>query len=225
MKVSKIALAAGLLLGAMFGVASSADAQFYAGDKLIRMRALGVIPDVDGGKVRGTTLNDTVDATASVTPEIDLTYFLTSNLAVEVIAGVTETSIKGKNGLHDTPIGDAWLLPPTVTLQYHFGNIGGINPYLGVGVNYTIFFNQHGGDFDQLKLDNAWGLALQGGFDMPLGNNLFLNVDVKKIFLETDATVKNGGVVAAHVDNVEIDPWIVGVGVGYRLGGSAAPLK
>jgi outer membrane protein len=222
MKVSKIVLAGGLLLGAVFGAVQSADAQFYAGDKLIRMRALGVIPDV-------SVSGDILDATASITPELDLTYFLTSNLSVEVIAGVTETAIKAKGPLAVAgDVGDAWILPPTVMLQYHLGNIGGINPYVGVGVNYTVFFNQHGAGpltANKLDIDNAWGLAVGGGFDMPLGNTLFLNVDVKKIFLETDAHVSGGLLGTGTVPDVQIDPLLIGVGIGYRLGGPAAPLK
>lgn len=234
MKVTKIVAVAGALLGAAVyaGGAMAADADFHPGDKLIRMRALGVIPDVNTknwANNAGLT-NSTLDAdvTATVVPELDLTYFLTSRLAVEVIAGVAPVSLKGKGSLSGSMLGDAWLLPPTVTLQYHLGNISGINPYVGVGANYTVFFNQHasatGLALNKLKIDNAWGLAVQGGFDMPLGGNLFLNVDVKKIFLDTDVMVSNaaGGYASTKAD---LDPWLVGVGVGLRLGGPAAPLK
>ncbi len=208
------------------GDSAQADpsANFYPGDKLVRIRALAVAPDVNTSNWTGACKGAGCDADifATVVPELDLTYFLTSNLAVEVIAGVVPVSVKGKGAIvHDSTIGDAWLLPPTVTLQYHLGNVAGINPYVGAGVNYTVFFNKHAGDYTTFKVDNAWGLALQAGFDMPLGNNLFLNVDVKKIFLDTDASVANGTIST----KVDIDPWLVGVGVGYRLGGNRAPLK
>jgi outer membrane protein len=238
MKIRKILVAAGMFAGACAFVADAAKADpstdFHAGDKLIRLRALGVLPDVStqdwtiNGATNAASRALSADITSTVIPELDLTYFLTKNLSIEVIAGVVPVSIRGKSGLiAGQTVGEAWLLPPTATLQYHFGNIGGINPYVGGGVNYTAFFNQHASAgtlaLNDLKIDGAWGAAVQGGFDMPLGKNLFLNVDVKKIFLNTDLKVSSPTTVVRT--NVDIDPLIVGVGIGYRIGGSPAPLK
>ncbi len=227
MKVSKIALAGGLLLGAMMGVSESAMAaagDFHAGDIMIRLRGLGVVPDVNTSDWTnaGVAHSDYgAKISSAVVPELDLTYFLTSNLSVEVIAGVTHHNIRGTNALNNVDVGSTWALPPTVTLQYHLGNIGGINPYVGAGVNYTAFFGIDDGAAGNLKLTNSWGAALQAGFDMPLSDRLYLNVDVKKIFMETDLTVGASPIKT----KVEIDPWLIGVGVGYRFGRGYEPLK
>ena len=169
---------------------------------MIRGRVIGVLPD-EGGDIAGLDIDD------SVVPELDFTYFFNKNLAVEVIAGVTphDVSVDGVG-----KVGDVWLLPPTVTLQYHMDLGNGIKPYVGAGLNYTVFFDQNG-----VELDNNWGFAAQAGVDIHLQGNWFLNVDVKKIWLETD--------ISGTDVNVEIDPLIIGVGLGYRFGGHPAPLK
>jgi outer membrane protein len=82
-------------------------------------------------------------------------------------------------------------------------------------------WRRYGPAFNSLKLNNNWGWALQAGVDIHLQGNWFFNVDVKKLWLDTEATI-NGGAVRA---DVAIDPWLVGVGLGYRFGGTPEPLK
>lgn len=194
----------------------------YGRSWMIRARVLGVIPAEDSSNWVGVPAGADLSIDNSIVPELDFTYFFTPNLAVELIAGVTPHDIDGRGSLAGAQIGDAWLLPPTLLLQYHFDVEHGIKPYVGAGVNYTLFFNEdHGPAFTGLELDSSWGLALQAGVDIPLRDNWYLNIDVKKIWIQTDATV-SGGAVTAEVD---IDPWIVGVGIGYRFGGGWGPLK
>lgn len=106
-------------------------------------------------------------------------------------------------------------------LQYHFDAGHGIKPYVGAGVNYTMFFGEDAKDVDSLELENSFGWGLQAGVDIHLRDNWFLNVDVKKLWLDTEAKV-NGGAITT---DVAIDPWIVGVGLGYRFGGAPDALK
>ncbi|MEJ2229164.1 MAG: OmpW family outer membrane protein, partial [Alphaproteobacteria bacterium] len=161
----------------------------------------------------------------SVVPELDFTYFFNKNLAVEVIAVVTPHTIDGKQGLSALgEVGDVWLLPPTVLLQYHFDLGNGIKPYIGAGVNYTVFFGEdEGPNYTNLKVDNGFGFAAQAGVDIHLEGNWFLNVDVKKIWLDTELSVDYNG--STYTTDVDVDPLIVGVGLGYRFGGYTAPLK
>jgi outer membrane protein len=200
---------------------------------MIRGRILGVIPDEDtsnwlqNGASNATTAALDASIDNSVVPELDFTYFFNKNLAVEVIAGVTPHDIDGTKGaIAATNVGDVWLLPPTVLLQYHFNLGNGIKPYLGAGLNYTVFFNEDANASDgysNLKIDNAFGFAAQAGVDIHLKGNWFLNVDVKKIWLDTDLSVDLGGY--TYTTDVDVDPLIVGVGVGYRFGGGMVPLK
>jgi outer membrane protein len=157
----------------------------------------------------------TVSIATSVVPELDITYFFTRNLAAEVILGVTPHNIDGRGAINGIPIGRAWLLPPTVLLQYHFTDLGALKPYIGAGPNYTIFFNQTaaGGVITQLSVKNTFGAALQVGVDYMWDRHWGWNVDVKKVFLRPNVTMNNG----ALTGRVAIDPWIIGTGVTYKF--------
>lgn len=183
---------------------------------MIRGRALVVMPQesakLDVGGVRAPGAD--VSISTSVVPELDISYFFTKNIAMELILGVTPHNVKGAGALAGTRIGSAWLLPPTLTLQYHFTDFGAIKPYVGAGINYTVFFNEKSkGGFTSFDLKDSFGLALQAGVDIMLDKNWGWNIDVKKIFLQPNVSV-NKGVVTGKV---KIDPWIFGTGVTYKF--------
>ena len=189
------------------GVAAQADAK-EDGNWMVRVRAIDVVPQEDstysGGRIK---------ADEAIVPEIDLSYFFTPNIAVELIAATSKHDIKLKN-TGSTSLGDAWLLPPTLTLQYHFTKFDDvIKPYVGAGVNYTMFYNESAGDMNTVQYNNSFGPALQAGFDVPIRDNWYFNVDVKKIWISSDVKL-NGGAVRASVD---LDPFIFGTGIGYRF--------
>jgi outer membrane protein len=100
-------------------------------------------------------------------------------------------------------------------LQYHPLPDQRLSPYVGAGINYTIFFDEEDGDATSIDYENRFGFALQAGVDYALSGNWSLNLDIKKIFLNTDVETTVGGV---DIDaDVDIDPWIIGIGVGYRF--------
>jgi outer membrane protein len=186
---------------------------------MIRVRALGVVPrDNASVSVNGAAGIPNLDITNSVVPELDITYFFTKNIAAELVLGVTPHDVKPSGqvlGVTSKTIGSTWLLPPTLTLQYHFTEMGAFKPYVGAGVNYTFTFNNEAkGDFTQFKLKSAPGFALQAGIDFMLDKNWGINFDVKKLWLRLDATGYAGAPVTAKV---KLDPWLIGVGVTYRL--------
>jgi len=176
---------------------------------MIRVRGIGVIPDEDG-----TNALSNVDISDTVVPELDISYFFTENIALELILAVTPHDIDIPAG----NVGDVWLLPPTLTLQYHF-NMGAFKPYVGAGINYTVFFNEDDGIAQNLEIDDSFGWALQAGFDYQIEGNWFFNVDVKKLWLETDWSTSNVG-----RGDLDVDPWVIGVGFGYKFGAPAEPL-
>ena len=185
--------------------------EFKAGDWMIRARAIGVLPQESSSlNIGGTAKVDN-----SVVPELDFSYFFTKNIAAELILATTRHNVKvvGSSAGANVDVGSAWLLPPTLTLQYHFDQFHGFKPYLGAGVNYTHFYNEKAGALDTVKYDDSFGVALQAGVDVHLQGNWYANLDVKKVFINTTAKF-NGGAVRADVD---IDPVIVGVGIGYRF--------
>lgn len=206
-KTSKIVvMALGALLGttALSAPVLAADAfqGKSAGDFLVRARGIYAIPDEKLEGISGLSISN------EVVPEVDFSYFVTDNIAFELIAATTRHNVS----IPGASLGKVSLLPPTLTVQYHFMPKAQFSPYVGAGLNYTFFYNVDHGDVSSLKYDNHIGYALQAGVDYALGGNWSLNADVKKIFLKTDVSVNGGPGIRAT-----IDPWIVGLGVGYRF--------
>ncbi|MDO6675685.1 outer membrane beta-barrel protein [Tenacibaculum sp. 1B UA] len=161
------------------------------------------------------TIGGDVEIGKNFIPELDFTYYFTENIAAELILGTTNHDVKAVNTtLGNVNLGDVWLLPPTLTLQYHF-NISDFKPYVGAGVNYTIFYNFDPGAVVDVDYENGFGYALQLGFDYDLDDTWFLNVDAKYIGLSTNVSVNAG--VATVPAEVDINPLLIGFGVGMRF--------
>ncbi|TDQ25550.1 OmpW/AlkL family protein [Tenacibaculum caenipelagi] len=161
------------------------------------------------------TIGGNVEIGENFIPELDFTYYFTENIAAELILGTTNHDVKVINtALGNVDLGDVWLLPPTLTLQYHF-NVNDFKPYVGAGVNYTIFYNADPGAVVDVDYKNGFGYALQLGFDYDLDDTWFLNVDAKYVGLSTDVTVDAG--IATVPAEVDINPLLIGFGVGIRF--------
>lgn len=142
-------------------------------------------------------------------PEFDVTYFFTDNIATELVLTWPQ---KMDVTLGGTDIGSVKALPPTLMLQYHFMPNEKFRPYAGVGLNYTWFSSR---DFSIAGLNSSstsFGAALQGGIDVQLAPKWYLNFDAKYIWMNTDVTL-NG----AQLTKVDINPWLLSVGIGYRF--------
>lgn len=188
---------------------TAAPAEAGAGDWLVRGRAIAVIPD-EGASV--APLGGSVEIDDAYVPEVDFSYFLTDAIALELIAATAPHDVKA-TAAGGIDLGSVWLLPPTLLLQYHFNSTSRFTPYVGAGVNYTVFYNVDEPAGLTIDYDDAFGWALQAGADIALTERWVFNIDVKKIFLSTDVSI-NGGAITADVD---IDPWVAGVGFGYRF--------
>ena len=185
---------------------------------MIRLRALGVVTRNSGSvdQVAGSGLT----TTDTVVPELDISYFFNQNWAAELILGVTKHSITGTGAINGLNVGSAWLLPPTLTMQYHFTDFGAFKPYVGAGVNYTVFFNQSAGNtpnggvtITQSHLHNSFAPAAQIGFDYMIDRHWGINLDVKKLWLRPDWDGNNG----ALTGKVNLDPWLIGTGITYKF--------
>ncbi|MEL6980633.1 MAG: OmpW family protein [Pseudomonadota bacterium] len=215
--MKKLLMASVAMAGLGFAAPASADDMFSAksdGDWMVRLRGIAVIPnDDDDLGIAG--LDTSIDT--AIVPELDITYFFTPNIAAELILATAPHEVSAQ-GAVDASLGDVWLLPPTLTLQYHVTELGAFKPYVGAGVNYTIFYNEDGGAFD-VDYDDSFGFVLQAGLDYEVAEGLYVNADVKKVWLSTDVTVTNPAAGGAFVTSgdVDIDPWIIGFGAGYRF--------
>lgn len=177
------------------------------GDWIVRARAV----QLDSANKDSTGLDLSIND--KVIPEVDISYFLSPNLALELILTYPQKHDIRAGG---TKIGSLKHLPPTLTVQYHFTGMSW-RPYIGAGVNYTRF---SGVDFDaavdtalEPSIDkNSFGFALQAGVDFPLGGGWLLNLDVKKVQIRTD--IKSFG---SKVGEFKVDPLLVGIGIGKRF--------
>ena len=198
MKTTTLAIASLALLAS--GAAVAQD--FTAGSLLVRARAVHMDSANKDSTGLGLAINN------KTLPEVDFSYFFSKHIAAELILTVPQKHTLTSNG---TAIGSLRHLPPTLTVQYHF-DAPGFKPYVGAGLNYTRFssVNILGGAADVKR--NSFGPALQVGVDIPLAKNLYLNFDVKKVFIKTDVTA--GG---AKLGTFKVDPVLVGVGLGWRF--------
>ncbi len=146
-------------------------------------------------------------------PEIDVSYFFSPNFAVELILTYPQKHDIRAGG---DRIGSLKHLPPTLLAQYHFTDFGPFKPYVGAGLNYTRVSSVRFDSAVDAALSpsvekSSIGLAAQVGFDYEIQKNLYLNVDIKKLKLGVD--VKSFG---NKVGELKLDPWLFGVGIGYR---------
>lgn len=188
---------------------------------LVRVGALGVLPNASGASIAGGPIYN-ASVTNNVVPELDLTYFITKHWAVEAICCLSHHTLEGSL----TPFGiknniaNSTLFPPTVTLQYHFA-LGQWDPYVGVGANYTWFFETKsqltqalGYGNNAVKLNSSAGVAFNAGVDYYLTKHWVLNADAKYLVLDTQGNTPFG----TNTVKVNIDPWLVRLAVGYRFG-------
>ncbi len=214
------------ILTATSVIATGAQA-YEAGNFIVRGGATQVSPNVDSGLLKangGSVATAKVDVDSDTQMSLSLTYMFTDHLGLEILAATPfQHTLKGKGGISNLgSFAEVKHLPPTVTLQYYPLEVNSkFQPYVGVGINYTTFFSEDfkssgkSQGFNDLELDDSWGLAGQIGFDYDLGNNIALNGSVRYIDIDTTATFK--GENTKYKIDVELDPWVYTVGVAYRF--------
>ena len=216
--IATVALGAAMLAG-------SAPALAEAGDWQIRGRFLVVAPQDSSGDVLPAFPGEEVSVGKAYTPELDFTYFVTNNLGLELILATTKHSAYGKTGTTGSvgKLLDSWVLPPTLTLQYHFAPEAKVRPYVGAGVNWTLFYKEKASNGleaavgqTNVNLSSSFGWAAQAGIDIDLNEKMFLNFDVKYIKMDTNARLNTTAAGVQRV-GVDIDPLVFGVGVGFKL--------
>lgn len=214
---TKLALAA--LATAIAACAGGAQAQDYQpkakGGIVLNVRVTDVMPT--GSDPITTTAGAATGLRAKVNddvmPTIGITYFLTDHLAVEAIAGTTQHTVRAKGPATDIKLKDTWVLPPVVTLQYHFAPDARVSPYVGAGLNYMLFYGGSNKNGFNLNIDDGFGAALQAGVDIATKDRWTVNVDAKKVFFETDAVDRSKGLKT----KVTLNPWVLSAGLGYRF--------
>lgn len=195
--------------------------QAHEAGKWVFRFGLGTVQPDDRNLVIDETTSVQVENGTSVT--LNLTYFFTPNLAFDILGAFPfKHDIKLVEDGVELEIAETKHLPPTFSLQYHFLPEGSFQPYVGVGANWTTFFNtdvndEFGGEDDDLNLDDSFGLAAQLGADFLVGDDWLVNVDVRYIEIETDAELIDSELGGIEIGSVAIDPWIYSINFGYRF--------
>ena len=180
--------------------------------------------------------SDSLVIDSDITPTFNVSYFLTDHISTELLAAWPAThGIDIKSSESGTSrVANVDVLPPTLSLNYHFNVDGTWRPYVGVGVNYTLFSGEETrGAFApaSLKLDDSIGAAGQVGVDIGApDSNWFANLNVRYIDMSTDAELSGPceffdeeceGTTTIGLDSIDVNPMVYGIHVGYRFGAPA----
>lgn len=207
-----------------------------AGDWLVRVGATTVEPreDSDLLKLNGSTLllggkSSAAGVDASTQLGLTVEYMLNDSWGVELLAATPfKHDIYTTGALAGLHLAEAKQLPPTLSLLYHFPEMGSLQFYGGAGLNYTLFFQDDltgaantalaglGLKNGRIDLDNSVSYAFEGGADYHLDNNWLLNASVRWIDIDTTATLKFDGNNQLDVD-VEVDPLVYTLSVGMSF--------
>lgn len=172
---------------------------------LVRGGISNIVPTSNSGDIRPGTID--IDSDAGLT--FNVAYFFTPNWAVDVLGGLP---FKHDIKLNSSKVGSTKQLPPIVTLQYHFAPDAQIRPFVGIGLNYTYFYDEKLDNGAKLELSDSWGVAFQAGLDVALDANWSVGGDVR--YAKIDSDVKINGV---KVGSVDVDPTVYSLNLGYRF--------
>lgn len=227
MKKMNVFAASAVLGLAIVAMPASAqdDSGIKAGDVLLRVRAILVAPNESTSGITPTFPNEHARINDSVMPEVDVTYMATDNIGFELIAATTKHTASGTTGTTGSigNLASTWVLPPTLTAQYHFNPHSKVRPYLGAGINYTVFWNEKASagleaavGKTSVHMSDSVGYAVQAGIDVDIGPKTFLNFDVKYIDMNTTATLQTTAIGTQSL-RVHLNPLVFGAGVGFRF--------
>ena len=215
---------------ALLGSVALATPSMAAADGKLLVKVLGtaVLPDGKITKVKrdlvGLPAGTQTGANDNVVPTLAIEYFFTPNVSLETICCLTQHDVDGTTGLPGAElVADAKLIPATFTLKYHPVTDGPIQPYFGAGPAYFLFISDKPGaaarglGANGFKLDDAFGIALQAGVDVPINDSgMLVSLDAKKYFVSTDAHWYVGGTEVIRTVH-KLDPWVLSAGVGFRF--------
>jgi outer membrane protein len=181
---------------------------------MVRVRAVDVL--YQNGQ-SGAVQDLNVKAKNQWIPEFDVSYFFTKNIAAElVLTWPQQVNITAGQG--NANIGKITALPPSLLAQYHFTELGAFKPYVGAGINYTIFGNRQNFPAlgNQVQVDqSSLGFVGQVGMDYMFDKNWGLNVDLKYVTMSTN--VNGSGDLAGASGKLTLNPWMPAVGVTYKF--------
>lgn len=213
--VRSLILASGLAAGAL-ALAGTASAQDLLHNFQVKVGVSGVLPE-ESATI--SAIGGDIDISDEYVPSLQIEYFFSDNISAELLCCMARHDVKAVGTtLGTVDLGKVSHFPPTLTVKYRWTDFGAFQPYLGAGANYTRFFDEKlpSGPVTAIHYDSSFGPALQAGFDYKLDKNWSINVDVRKIWINSDVTLRAGPTTTINAD-VDINPLVVTVATGYRF--------
>jgi len=224
----KTSIISGLILSAL--TLSPLAFANQAGDFIVRGGVTNINPDSDKSNIMLAGADSSMTLTVDDNTQLGLNfvYFYDNNWAIELLAATPYThdvTIQDKNsvlGVDGANLGEVSHLPPTLSALYYFDTNSALKPYVGVGINYTVFFDE---DFaaapqslglSNLDLDSSFGLSAQIGADYHFDEKWSLNASIRYIDIDTEATFDVAGNSIGKAD-INIDPMVYSIMLGYKF--------
>ncbi|CAM3153077.1 outer membrane protein OmpW [Vibrio mytili] len=210
--ISSLAVVAALLSPSVFA--------HQQGDFVLRVGAASVVPNDSSDKILGSKEELKVDSNTQL--GLTLGYMFTDNISLEILAATPFSHDISTDLLGLGDIADTKHLPPTLMVQYYFGEPESkVRPYVGAGINYTIFFDEgfnskaKQAGLSDLELDDSFGLAANFGVDYQIDEKWFVGASAWYANIETEATYKFAG--DKQKTDVKINPWVFMISGGYKF--------
>ena len=202
-------------------VTAAPNSPRQAGDTWVRGGAYEIFPD--------SGANAAVEVDDALGFGFTVGYMLADQFALELLAAMPfqhDINLEA-NG---AKVADVQQLPPTLSVQWMPALNSRFKPYVGVGVNLTLFFDESlnalvledslGADYTRLDVDTvSIGWSGQLGFDYFLTDTLFMNLDLRYIAISTEAKLQGSvsGAPDLNLGDVDIDPFVVGINFGWQF--------
>lgn len=197
------------------------------GDIILRGGVGLIFPNDDSGQLTGVPGAE-VGVDDSVTFAFTAGYMFHDNLAIELL-GIYPANheVEGEGvlpGIGISDVGDLDIFPPTLSLNYYFQPKQKLRPHVGVGVNYSVYWDTNAssqtkavlGSGTDLDIDHSVGWAVNAGVDYDISDNMFFTANIWYVDIEAEATLKVPGTGELDID-VDVDPIVALIGLGFRF--------
>lgn len=230
---NKLLVAAGLL-----AISAAPALAFEPGTVIIR----GGVGTVDPQSTAFRTTEDlgsgpetlTVNVRNASNMTLTGTYMINRNWAVDVLAALpfkhdihAKLKSPAPTAIQSMKIADTKQLPPTFSVQYHFTPDSDFQTYAGVGMNWTTFSSTRfvselddllDEEISKLIFDDSFGVALQLGGDIKVGDRMVVNFDVRWMDIDSDVSVRGPNIDGKQkLFTAEIDPLVYALNLGYHF--------
>ncbi len=208
------------------------------GDFIIRMDMANISDSNDNNSITNMEAFGISNASTSVEGDtkvaISMNYMISDDIGLQFLGSFPfKHKIQGADGLDDVTIATTKHIPSIFTAQWHFMNSNNrFQAYVGAGFNYTVFFSGHVdsqiedtlGNIAKIPRNNmsltvndSLGVVGEAGIDFKITDNIIINATAMYVDISTDGNIRSSKLGTKHKFDINIDPWLMMVGVGYRF--------